>query len=920
MTDRSDRSRIRNLERELEALRQENELLVDRAENIFLLGNISDRINKAKTTEAAIAFVMEDIIALKDMECCAYLYIEKNKVFWGDYYPRSGAQIDRDDFLPLTPELETLICRGNEFIDLTALTKLPAYLNFFTFNRQPSAVNFMALENSGKRRSALLTVDSSPGGVELKKITFLLEHISQSLITRLENFRLLKDINTLNEKLEKRVLSRTQSLGESEEKFRAAFSGTSDILVITKLATHKIVQVNEAFTKFTGFTAADVKGKTINELGIWLDQQARRIVLERIESGKSVENLKTQFKIKSGRIRTGLLSASQVKIKGKPHIITSVKDITQLEEYESALKERQELYEQLVETSSDSIFIVQDNCIKFCNEMLLKTSGYRRKELLGKPITEHIEPSEIPKVKAYYKKRFAGEMVPQKFLSKAVTKSGEVLDVEVTSLRIDYKGRPAEYVILRNITDLRLAYDALQKSEQLLNEMQRISKVGGWVYDVADGKAEWTRGIFDIYGLPIGKTPKPEEGASYFHPDDRERIFSAFKQAVQKGTPYDLEARFTNARGEQLRVRTSGRAVKKNGKIVRIIGNLMDVTTEKNILDRLVLSEEKFRLAFVTSPDSININRMSDGMYVDVNEGFTSITGYSREDVIGKTSLEINIWADVSDRERLVKALIQKGKVANLQARFRMKNGRVVDGIMSAAIIKLGGEAHIISITRDISDLVEAETKISNALRDKEILLQEIHHRVKNNMQVVCSLLNMQVHRTDDATAREVLRESRNRIRSMALVHEKLYLSEDQASLPAMQFIEAITKDMVNSYEMRARVRFEITVEKLTLKITLAVPCGLVINELLSNALKYAFPNSRKGVISIDLKRTGQELIIIVADDGVGLPPQIDIHRAETLGLSLVRSLVIDQLDGQILIDRKPGTKFTMTIPLDDPA
>ncbi|NOZ07618.1 MAG: PAS domain S-box protein, partial [FCB group bacterium] len=428
MTDHSDRDRIKKLERELKTLREENEHLVDRAENIFLLGNISDRINEAKTMEAAIAVVMEDIVTLKDMECCACLLIEKDKVFSGGCFPDSKERKNSVEFLKLTAELDEFISLGKGFIDLTATAKLPSYLAFYKFNRQPSAVNFIPLGSAGGQSMALLTVDSSPGGVELKKIIPLLERIGQSLVTRLENLRLLKDIRTLNQTLEKKVRKRTQSLRESEEKFRAAFSGTSDILVISKLATHEVLQINDAFTRFTGYSERDVKGKTINELGIWVDQQARRTLLDRIKAGKTVENLKAQFKIKSGEIRTGLLSVSLVNIKGEQHLVTSLKDITLLEEYESVLNERQKLYEQLVETSSDSIFIVQDDCIQFCNEMLLKTSGYTREELLGKPIINHIEPSELPKVKQYYKKRLAGETVPQKFLSRAVTKSGEILD------------------------------------------------------------------------------------------------------------------------------------------------------------------------------------------------------------------------------------------------------------------------------------------------------------------------------------------------------------------------------------------------------------------------------------------------------------------------------------------------------------
>jgi len=157
--------------------------------------------------------------------------------------------------------------------------------------------------------------------------------------------------------------------------------------------------------------------------------------------------------------------------------------------------------------------------------------------------------------------------------------------------------------------------------------------------------------------------------------------------------------------------------------IVTVFAELTsNILRRKQAEEKLLFSENKFKRAFYTSPDSVNINRLSDGMYISINKGFTRITGYSEEEVVGKTSIELNIWADADDRAKLVKGLMEKGEVENLEARFLMKSGAILDGIMSATIIDLNGIPHIISITRDISDRIEAE----NALRRSEIKYREL--------------------------------------------------------------------------------------------------------------------------------------------------------------------------------------------------
>ena len=192
------------------------------------------------------------------------------------------------------------------------------------------------------------------------------------------------------------------------------------------------------------------------------------------------------------------------------------------------------------------------------------------------------------------------------------------------------------------------------------------------------------------------------------------------------------------------------------------------------------------------------------------------------------------------------------------------------------------------------------------------MLLREIHHRVKNNMQVISSLLRLQSDKVKDQQYAEMLKESQERIKSMALIHEKLYQSKDLAKIDFSGYITSLINSLFRSYGIdTGRIETKLNVEDVSLGLDHAIPCGLIINELVSNSLKYAFPEDRKGEISVTLRSvTENEIELIVSDDGIGIPEDLDIRNTDSLGLELVAILAEDQLKGKIDLDRTGGTTF----------
>jgi two-component sensor histidine kinase len=215
---------------------------------------------------------------------------------------------------------------------------------------------------------------------------------------------------------------------------------------------------------------------------------------------------------------------------------------------------------------------------------------------------------------------------------------------------------------------------------------------------------------------------------------------------------------------------------------------------------------------------------------------------------------------------------------------------------------------------RQFNALLAGEGKIRASLKEKEVLLKEIHHRVKNNLQIVSSLLYLQATRTEDPGAVSALRESRARVRSMALIHERLYQSPNLASVDMGGYTRTLVSDLQRFYRTDdSSVRLTVNIDDIPLGITEAIPCGLIINELVSNVLKHAFPKGKGGEITIQLTRESpNHTTLIVSDNGIGFPEHVDFRNASSLGLTLVNSLV-QQLDGSIELDRRGGSTFTIT-------
>jgi len=335
----------------------------------------------------------------------------------------------------------------------------------------------------------------------------------------------------------------------------------------------------------------------------------------------------------------------------------------------------------------------------------------------------------------------------------------------------------------------------------------------------------------------------------------------------------------------------------------------------KHAEDTLKESEERYRGLFDRSLDFVYVHDF-EGNFIDANPAVLESFGYTKEDISSLNFTTLLSEDQIPAALKVLEEIAYTGFQRELtEYRLKRKDGTYLYIETKASLIYRDGKPYAIQgIARDITSRKQAEEQIQASLKEKEVLLKEIHHRVKNNMQVIASMLSLQSQHIKDKDSREMFQESQDRVRSMALVHESLYTSEDLAHIDIAKYIHSLTHQLITSYRTTAsRVGMNIAVTDIFLTITTAIPCGLIINELVTNALKHAFPQEQDGTITVSMTpSTNDHLILTVSDTGIGFPKEIDFRNTTTLGMQLVTSLV-EQLDGTITLDRSEGTTFTIT-------
>jgi len=360
------------------------------------------------------------------------------------------------------------------------------------------------------------------------------------------------------------------------------------------------------------------------------------------------------------------------------------------------------------------------------------------------------------------------------------------------------------------------------------------------------------------------------------------------------------------------------------------LASLRDITERKMSERMLRMSENRLAMAVEASGAGIydHFIPLELGNYRSVR--WANILGYEVEEFPPSSQFLQWFYNKVhpDDRLRLEKVysdlVDDRITTYNIEIQIKHKSGKWVHVQILAKAVDhddKGRAKRIVGVMLDITERKKAEQHIKDSLREKEILLKEIHHRVKNNMQVICSLINLQSDYFRNPNDRMLMRESQDRIHAMAMVHNKLYQSGDFENIDFGDYIKSLMIHLFGVYKVNSnRIKYEIKAENVFLDINLAIPCGLLVNELLTNVLKHAFPSwwEGKGIITVLLhQRKSQSYELIIQDNGIGIPKNFNILKARSLGLHLVTLLVKEQLNGRIIYKRGKGTTCKISFKVE---
>jgi PAS domain S-box-containing protein len=416
-----------------------------------------------------------------------------------------------------------------------------------------------------------------------------------------------------------------------------------------------------------------------------------------------------------------------------------------------------------------------------------------------------------------------------------------------------------------------------------------FTSLTGYSKEEIEGKMEWT----DIFSQDDISWMKEYHGLRRINPDYAPRNYEA-RIVTRNGTVKPVHLTVAMIPGTE-----------------KSMASILDITELRRSKIAIKESQERFKSIFDNAAEAI-ILFDCQGNIVESNGKVKGIFGFKNKEIIGQNFLEIGLMMgmDYEEAQMILNDLISGNELKQVEWVLKNKEGKTIIFRVRPSLIKTKNSViGILLIMEDITELKIVENSLKNSLEEKEVLLREIHHRVKNNLQIISSLLSLQRLQVEDQQTADILWECQGRVRAMAMIHENIYQSHDIGSINFQKYVEMLLYDIFNLYRVnKESVKLDTLIGSVEMGIETAMPCGLVINELATNSIKHAFPQGN-GNIRIELKTDDDLHILIFEDDGIGLPENLDPLKSKKLGLMVVNTLV-NQLNGEMEIDRTNGTKF----------
>ena len=715
-------------------------------------------------------------------------------------------------------------------------------------------------------------------------------------------------------------------LKRSEEKYRTLAENARDIIFIMDL-DDRVKYVNNFALKLLGLKPEEILGKSIkNFFPMDVSDKQRSELDKNVQKNTSIRiESKILFPQSEMWLDTQLIPLKDKNCKTYG-IMGISRDITHRRTIEDALRKSEEKYRAMVENISDVIFMVDNGGkITYISPTIEKITSYKQTEIMGSMLSTFVHPEDLEGLMDSIIKGFLNhERSPQEF--RIFDKDGSLKYLRTSGQTIIKDGKVMGVTgVFSDITKSKMMEAALKDSEQRLKAVLYGSPIPAFVIDKNHKVLYWNKALEKSSKISADELIGTDEHWKAFYPekrpcmadilvDDDIKSFSEWYNSDCTASDsvedaYQSIDFFPNLGKKGKWLHFTAAAIKDSqGNIFGAIETLEDVTEQKRAENSLKESEVRFRSVVESSTDAIIIGDQSMNI-LSWNKGAHEIFGYTEMEVIGQHITKIIPKNHGESQDK-----IEGDTIAILEKPTEMlglkKDGTHFPMEILLTSWSMDEESFYTAFIRDITLRKLVESKIKSSLNEKEVLLKEIHHRVKNNMQIISSLISLQSDYADNEDTIKMFEDSKNRIRSMALIHEKLYQSEDISLIDFPDYIESLAGRLLEVYGVAGRgINLRINAEDIFLSIDAAIPCGLIINELVSNSIKHAFPDGRLGQITINMARKAGEYVLTVADDGIGFPENIDYKNTESLGLQIVQTLT-SQLMGEIELYLNGGTRF----------
>ncbi len=704
-----------------------------------------------------------------------------------------------------------------------------------------------------------------------------------------------------------------KALAESENRYRAIFENTGTATMI--IEDNTIVSLaNSEMERLSGYSKEEIEGK-ISWTEFVVKEDLERMLeqhkLRRTDPNAALNNYEFRATNKNGDVKDILLRVDAIP--GTKKSVASMLDITERKLAEKALQESENKYRAIFEITGTAMVIDEDNTIiSLANSEFGRLTGYSREEIEGKKSwTEFVVKEDIERMLEQHKlRRTDPDAALRSYEFRIKDRNGNTRDILLNSDIIP--GTKKSVASMLDITEQKRAAIALRENLHFLQHM--MDTIPNPIF-YKDGKGFY-QGCNKAFENFLGLSKEEIVGKSVFdlYPRNLADKYSEMDQALFDHPGVQVyESPLLYADGTRRDVIFNKATYNDaNGRLSGLVGVILDIT-ERKLMDEALRSSHQILNGIINAIPVRVFWKDKDLVYLGCNTMFAQDAGFADpKDIKGKDDYQMG-WRDQielyrADDRQVIESGLPKLLIEEPQT---TPEGNTIT-LLTSKIPLRNSEGKIIGVLGTYMDITERkrdEEMLRASLAEKELLLKEVHHRVKNNLQIISALLSLQSSYLNDEDIIKIFRDSQNRIKSMALVHENLYRSKDLGNVDFNEYMNQLVSHLSQSYgDLSHKINFKINSNNMYLNINTAIPCGMIINELISNSLKYAFPDGRSGEICIDLSSEDDSFKLIVSDNGVGIKGDLKIKDSKTLGFRLIDTLV-KQIDGKMSLDTINGTR-----------